>query len=544
MSKNQIKPSRLLLIFGLITPWLVLFYLFFKFTLNLPLRDDYRIFITFQKIYLNATSIPEKIRAVFLPENESYPIFMRLIMIGQYHLDGIMNFRHILLFCWLFILAIWLVYWKKLSSSKDFATVFGLWLLNPLNYDFFYRPDVATYQLVAFGFSVFAMYAATEYKRSTVLFKIFFIISYAFIITGSINGIFSSVIIILYFFLKKEKKILIIVSTIVTIQLILLYLGRGNGKSIGITENLLRYNYELVFAYFMSLGGVFFLNQSSFFQILSGILGLSFFSIAFYHLFIKTKDFVNFKSMVFLFSALSLAAIVGLRYNYWLPGYLSIFESRYKLYGITIILIVLSIYYDKFSSKSGNFFILFVSILLLFAGIYKAIFMLKDQQLTQITDAYNVGNGCVNQTYANKFLTTDTHAKFLKEKGAFDFYEKEEQIESLLKPENLLPFSKIDYTKNVADPMAMGDWAKTETPLSRIEAFGNFPKYNYYLIRFNLKNGKKALHFLLPPIQSFRQNLTGSVNQYSKLSHEYYFEIFEGLNPEDAEIYGVNEIKL
>ena len=92
--------------------------------------------------------------------------------------------------------------------------------------------------------------------------------------------------------------------------------------------------------------------------------------------------------------------------------------------------------------------------------------------------------------------------------------------------------------------MAMGDWAKTETPLSRIEAFGNFPKYNYYLIRFNLKNGKKALHFLLPPIQSFRQNLTGSVNQYSKLSHEYYFEIFEGLNPEDAEIYGVNEIKL
>lgn len=529
---------------GILFPWLTLVFFFYKYSLNLPVRDDHRVFIGFQKYYFKADTFLAKLQTILIPDNESHPIFMRTLSVLQTYIDGEINFQHILIFCWVFIVIVWWIYFRGLSKSKTFRLIFGLWILNLLLYELFFRTDVATYQMATFGLSVFVLYASTLYKNSSIYWKFLFFVVFFLAPTGSINGFIANGLVIIYLGIKKEKRALWISLILFSAQIIIFYFLSDEGKSISLFENIKRYNYELVIAFFMSLGGIFNLNHSFIFQIISAILGFGFFSFTAYYLFIKRPDFVNFKSLLFLFSALSLAAIVTLRYNYWLPGYSSIFESRYKIYGVSIILIAFSIFYEKFKSKFINGLIVVTSVLIFAAGVYKGIFLLEGQQLTQITDSYNIGEGSLKQDFAIRYLTTNQHALELKQNGIFDFYDSRNKIQKLLDDSQKLEYKDINLSEKLDDPLNRGDWAKMEIPLQRITVNGSFPRYNYYIIKFTLKNGKHGIYFLMPPIKSLRQKISGNPKKYNYLSHTYYFDFFEGFDPQSAEVYGLDSIDL
>lgn len=529
MMKTLRKPSVWAL--GLL-PILLHFILLGKYAINFPLKDDYRVFVSYLYHYLQS---PDKWAALALPENESRPIVMRLSVLAQFFIDGALNFKHLLIFCnvslVVFLGCISLHFYKK----KEFlALSFAcLLFLNPLLYEMYFRNDVGTYQLASFSLAIFLFYGATNYQSAPKWLRCLFLLGFMLTPLGSINGFIASTLIILYFFLEK-KRMAFVLLVILIFQLYLV-LG-GDSKSAGILENIMKYNYQLLYAYFLSLGGILVFIQHSFIWPIVAISMIIVLGYVIWKMFYPWKWRLDFEKMVFLFSIASLGLIVILRYNYWITGYPSVLESRYKIYGAFPLLMFFVIVGRRWGKKA--YLSTAVCLVLLYAaGFYKGKQQLELLHQEKITEAYNVYHDSYELEFARAFFVNEEKRRYLEEHGFYSFKEADKILKKALREENRLKPIAHQWRVLSEDPGSDGDWAGFPVPMSNFELRGEFPKKKYYFVKFY--GEKTCVQFLLPGVKPFWASSQETVR---KLSRDFYADAYSGVDFENFEVYGVDDL--
>src|SRR5690606_27799917 len=117
-----------------------------KFVRNFPLKDDYRVFVSYLYYFFNST---DKIDAITLPENESRPVLLRLITLFQHGIDGRQDFSHMLLLCNLFLVLFSGCLALHFYKRKEYwnMALGSLLIFNVMHYEMYFRNDVGAYQL-------------------------------------------------------------------------------------------------------------------------------------------------------------------------------------------------------------------------------------------------------------------------------------------------------------------------------------------------------------------------------------------------------------
>lgn len=517
-----------------------------KFVRNFPLKDDYRVFVSYLYYFLNS---PDKMDAITLPENESRPVLLRLITLFQYGVDGRQDFSHMLLLCNLFLVlfstCLALHFYKKKEYWNMALT--SLLVFNVMHYEMYFRNDVGAYQLLSFSFSVFLFYAAAYYHQLGKFLRVLFFLVFIITPLGSINGFLANVLVVAGFLIdKRSRKAGIATALLLVLQLFLMVSAHGDSKGFNVFENIAKYNLQLVYAYFLSLGGIFNLISNSLTWGAIALVSAGIFIYTFYHLFFPFRLQLDFEKLLFIFCAVSLALIVVLRYNYWMQGYVSVLESRYKIYGALVILLFFVILGRKFHSVRWlkGAITVFLT-LLFFGGLYKGSLGLKFQQLEQITEAYNVYEGGYRESYARAFYINSEKKKYLEEKGIYSFKEARTLFDSILQEKNRLTgITSVELKKLDFDPMSEGDWLGMPVSMSNFRANGEFPLKKYYFVKFKGETAS-CVQFLSPPPAS----VFGRIGQQQDstvhaLSKDFYAEAYEGIDFNDFEIYGVDDLGL
>lgn len=517
-----------------------------KYARNFPLKDDYRVFVSYLYYYLNS---PDKLAAITLPENESRPVLLRLITLFQYGIDGEQNFSHMLLLCNLFVvvfLTCLLVHFYKKKEYWGMALT-TLLVFNLVHYEMYFRNDVGAYQLLSFASSVFLFYSAAYYHRLGKFLRVMFFVVFIITPLGSINGLLANVLVVTSFLLdKRNRKTGVITALLLVSQLILMVSASGESKDFNVFENIAKYNLQLVYAYFLSLGGIFNLisNPATWGAIALVSAGMFFYT--FYSLFFPLEFKLDFEKLLFIFCSVSLALIVVLRYNYWMEGYVSVLESRYKIYGGLVILLFFVILGRKFGSVRWvkPAITVFLGLLYL-GGLYKGRLGLKSQQLEQVTEAYNVYEGGYEENYARIFYVNSEKKEYLEENGIYSFKAARTFFDGILREENRLSgVTSVHLEKLDFDPMSEGDWPGMPVSMSNFRAEGEFPRKKYYFVKFNGETAS-CVQFLNPPLTTiFEKIATPEAETIQALSKDFYAEAYQGIDFNNYEIYGVDDLGL
>lgn len=546
MIKRGEKIGIILLI---MFPVIVHLILLNKHSLNVPFKDDYRVFMSYLYYFFNA---PDKFKAVLLPDNESYPVIMRLITLTQYSLDRALNFRHILFFCNLFLLLFFLSLTGHFIKKKEYWAIafMSLLVLNVMHHEMYFRTDVGTYQLVSFSFSIFLFYAATNYNTVSKFTRFMFYV--AFIVTplGSINGMVANALIALYFLLNhSNKKLAWFTNIVFIIQVVgISFIGSNNSPSESLFSNIQKYGSELFYAYFLALGGIFNLINHPTLWMAIAILSFIIFIYTFYKLFFPFELKLDFEKLVFLFCTGSLALIVLLRYNYWLKGYESILESRYKIYGALVICLFFLVLFREYSRN----ILVKVAIpsfltLLFLAGLYKGKQMLNLQNVDQMTEAYNVQEGGFNATYAELFYVNEMKKNTLEHNSIYSFHKVKSIIDSLLSDHNkITQYAKTaQFIDKPGELDNLGEWESPLIDFQTFKATGNFPVRKFYFIKFAGENNKSCVQFLNPPpLSIIKKVLNEDRKEIESLNRIIPTSSFDDIDFTDFEIYGVDDLGL
>ncbi len=538
--RNKRESSGIFLL--IIIPIVTHLFLLNKYAVNLPFKDDYRVFVSYIHLFFNS---PEKLKLIFLPDNESYPVLMRVITLFQYTLDGRLDFRHILLLCnlflFLFATSLSLHFYKK----KEYWNIAFMCLLvfNTFHHEMYFRTDVGTYQLLSFSFSIFLFYGVSYYNSLSVFTRVLFYIALIITPFGSINGMLAIAMVVGYLLINQEnKRALIATSLIFLIQILVIINVRGDGKSLSVFDNIIKYNFQLVYAYFLALGGVFVVRLNSTVWVITSIISAVLFFYTFYKLFFPFKFKLNFEKLIFLFSSASLALIVILRYNYWIEGYVSVLESRYKIYGALIVLlfcVVLGRQYQRLRPL-----ISLVLIGIFFIGMFKGTFMLKLQQSEQITEAYNIYEDTYIESFARPNYITKEKKEYLAQHSIYSFASGKYILDKIFIEDNKLNSTTTSDIQLRKNPMENVDWDGLDFKLKLFTVYGHFPKRAYYFVKFNHKDKSSSVLFLQPPPKSILNHLFNKSEDIIELSSNFYPDAFKETDFSDFEIYGVDDLGL
>lgn len=539
-------PNRTKYLIGLIIvlPIIVHFFLLSRHSLDIPYKDDYRVILNYLYHYFHFSSFWE---AVFLPENENHPVIMRLIVLSHYHILGRLDFQYILWFCNLFLVVSYCCLALHFYRRKEFWNigVLSLLMLHPFMYEMYFRNDVGTYQLVSFALTIFVFYCASYYSQLNTLTRTLFFIAFMATPFGSINGFLGSAIVVMYFLVNKEnRKVLIALSIILAVQIALTIAVSGDGKSISIMTNIVKYNYELVYAFFLSFGGIFTVVSSPAIWPFIAVVSFAIFWYTFYQLFFPFTFKLNFEKLVFIFSAVSLALIVILRYNYWQHGYISVLESRYKIYGALVIILFFSILARKYALKiwvkpSITLFL----ILLYLVGLYKGVNILRSKNMEQFVEAYNTTQDVFREDFAVSQFINKERRSFLEKHKVYSFSLSDKIAKNVFVEKNRLKnVSSHKFEELSDDPLSKGDYGLFFSKLSFFQVEGSFPKKAYYFVRFNGKDNKTCLQYLAPEPKWFYEKLFQRKNTINTLVTPFYIDTIVGIDFDDFEIYGVDDL--
>lgn len=241
----------------ILTATAVHLFLLGKYAVNLPFKDDYRVFVNYLYYFFN---YEHRLSLIFLPDNESHPVLMRLITLLQYFIDGQLDFRHILWFCNLFLLLILVTLSAHFYRRKEYWNIAFVFLLvlNTMHHELYFRTDVGTYQTLSFSFSLFLFYGAVYYNSVGRWIRVLFYIAFILTPFGSVNGMLANGLVVVYFLVNREnRKALVMTAVLLVIQLLFIAVFlSAEGKSLNVWENISKYNFELIYAYFLALGGV------------------------------------------------------------------------------------------------------------------------------------------------------------------------------------------------------------------------------------------------------------------------------------------------
>jgi hypothetical protein len=544
---RQIMRKWFFILLALI-PILIHFYVLKEYTFDFPFEDDFRVIVKYLYLYLSQNTWQEKLNIFLLGENESFPLLQRLMVTGQYFFTGEQHIRSMLIGCNLLLVFIIYIFYKNAKNTPQYSLIImSLIVFNTVHHEMFFRLDVASYQFFTLFLAICCMYLASQWAALNKIEKLLLLLLFILAPFGSVNGILTHVMVLgIFIFSKKYKPFLSFLFISILIFIFIYSLGSANEESAGVFENIRKYNFQLLYGYFLSVGGMFTIFQGEkgyLFGVFFGILIIASNIILILKFYKKNQLFEIF---LFLFSASTLAAVVILRYNYWQIGYESVLGSRYKIYGALMCISALMLYLKNYEKPSlavilGTFSIAFCAQVL---GTVRGIHMMNHQRLMQLTEAHNINQHVLIPENNELRFVADDVQKYLEEHHAFTANSVDAHLENVLKKSDTISFKNYALSSYSDDPSLKGDWGKMAIPLHHFKIQGDFKKYKFYFARISDSNKKNIVVYLFPMTKSLIKSfIEPNTTRLSELSRDFYFGFFDLKAPYKLELYGTNTIQ-
>ncbi len=537
--------KNILLWFLILIPVIIHLYVLDKFSLNFPFEDGHRVFLDFSYNYLNAQNIGEKITLFLTPDNESRPFLIRISLLIQLALLDKINFRYLLIAFNIYTFILAAVFIKKYWKNPYLVIISCFGLLSLCNWELFFRSDVASYQLATISLSNLAFFLISNTNQHSSFFKKCIIFICLFLVPfGSAIGFITVFLVIIYAFIRKTQPRWYYILVLFIFQLYLyLSFGTGYESSGSFLQNIVKYKFELIWAYFMSLGGMFqFISNIQGYAV-SGAFGILIFTTCSWFLlkYWKEKD-LDFEKLVFLFMASSLAIIVLNRYNYWVVGYDSVLVPRYKIYGVIILILTISFVFKRINNFVIKVSMTIIIILMFVFWLLKSWYLITLKIETQMIDAYNLEKGMVRNDVANNTFEAGYKYDYLKKNGYFNANELYNEVLIKIKNGTIVYPEKAILKYVDFDPTFESDWGGKNTVLNKIFIYGTFPTSETYFIQLIDKNNKAIILNGFRKPTSVLKRVVTKETQIDFLSKEFEMEYFKLEKPLKCRVICVNPV--
>lgn len=494
--KKKHPLKNLSLWFFVCIPIVLHFVFLSKFSLNFPFEDDHRVFMDFFYNYLNADDFKDRILILLTPDNESRPFLIRLSLLIPLSIFKTIDFKSILYFVNIYTFLLLWIFIRKYRESPIFLVLISFLLLSHCSWEMFFRNDVASYQLATVSLSILLFYLISlPIGLQNILIGILFYFCLLVVPFGSALGFVTVFLIMFYAFFRKIYFHRFVILCLLVFQVVVYIISdTGDGNNISPFDNLFKYNYQLIWAYFIALGGQFRFIYNDLGYTISGCLGVLTLIFSTYFL-LKNWDSkaYDFEKLIYVFGAGSLSLIVISRFNYWIIGYDSVLGARYKIYGILVFLVGMSFVFRMKIEPRVKWAIVGVFIVFYVGWLLKSSDYLNLKNETQMMDAYNLENGIVRNEKQNTTFEADFKYQYLKQNGYFNANDLYLKVLSKIKngivvlPEKAV-LSQVDF-----DPAFESDWGGKEEKLYKIVVTGHFPMSSNYFIRIIDINNKTML---------------------------------------------------
>ncbi|MFD1816092.1 hypothetical protein SAMN04515674_112125 [Pseudarcicella hirudinis] len=427
MFESAKKESQYLIRAGIFLPILIFIAFLITFSINVPWMDDMDAFPDFLGRFLKADNWDEKWWLLFKPNNEHRIVYAKLMNLWWYFVTGELNMKLIMIFGNITLLGILWLFWRVLKEQniplKYFLPI-PLLLLHPQYYLIsLWSITGHQYQPVIF-FGLLGIFLLTRNTITTFIFAVLVIIFDSFTMS---NGLFFWFVGIIILLLQGRIRLtgIWVILTILTIK-IYFYKFDTEANDLGFAY-FMKHPHESFLGFFTTLGGsVDFWNHKAIFvrSIAPTILGMVLVSIGTYWslglaLYSKELPFSWLKltrkgklfelhqriadkpiNLLILGGFLFLAAnalVIGiLRPRF---GYFVMLVSNYKIYPITLLILVYLMLLTGWLRKTSNqkYFYLFLVFSLLFniASYLKFTPEVIERRKDLLVRAYNQKNNLI-----------------------------------------------------------------------------------------------------------------------------------------------------
>lgn len=529
----------------ILIPVLIHLFVLDKFSLNFPFEDGHRVFLDFSYNYLNAQNLSEKITLFLTPDNESRPFLIRISLLTQLALFDKINFRYLLIAFNIYTFILVAVFIKRYWKNPYLVIISCFGLLSLCNWELFFRSDVASYQLATISLSTLVFFLLSNTNQISSFFKKCIIVVCLFLVPfGSAIGFITVFFVIIYAFIRKTEPRWYYILALFIFQLYLYFsFGTNDESSGGFIQNVFKYKFELIWAYFMSLGGMFQYISNYASYAVSGVLGILIFTGCSWFLLKHWKEKnLDFEKLVFLFMASSLAIIVLNRYNYWVIGYESVLVPRYKIYGVIMLLLAISFVFKRINSSATKVSITIGVIIMYVFWLLKSWYLITLKKETQMIDAYNLEKGMVRNDVANNTFEAGYKYDYLKKNGYFNANELYNEVLFKIKNGTIVYPEKVTLKYVDFDPTFESDWGGKNTVLNKIFLYGIFPESETYFIQLIDKNNKAIILNGFRRPSSVLKRLVSQETQIDFLSKEFEMEYFKLEKPLTCRVICVNPV--
>jgi hypothetical protein len=196
--------TKVVIVGILILPFALFFFNVIRFAVDIPVQDDYGIFVGFILGWLKAGGLIERLGLIFVQQNEHRVAFARLVTLAEYSLTGKVNFSVLTVFGtigWgLSVALLCYVLAKKYSLSivEVLPIPYILFMFTQFNNMFMATTAITFYSSILFSLLLFLSLV----KKKTILACLLFIIA---LFTNG-NGVLLFPVGVLYLLLERRWR--------------------------------------------------------------------------------------------------------------------------------------------------------------------------------------------------------------------------------------------------------------------------------------------------------------------------------------------------
>lgn len=443
----QIKKEKWLIYIGILIPIVLFFGMFFYYTVDIPINDDYSAILDFTNKIISTDSISDKVKIFFSQHNEHRIAYDRFWTLISYKIHKQLNFNFLALIGNLSLIPIFYIFSQKALKNQKQKNLIYLIPISVLVFNISFHENMTFAMATMSNFTVFVFsILSIHYLTKDTLTQKMFILSIVFLILALLTqggGMFVIPISIGLLVYKKEKKYLLIYIGISFLLITLYFYGYEKPpNSPSIIETILYFKIRALLFSFAFLGNAFnyyliYTNDQSESIGITTIIGVLFFMFFLYT--IKSK---YYKKNLFAFSIMALIVIASFATGLTRCqlGLETAGASRYRINGVIFLLGALLWCVDNLDYKFRKTTIISLSILyLFFIGVnqYEFLSFRKKQSLL---GALHYQSG--DYTKLNGF-EQELYKRVLTESSKNETY----FLPSLTDLETYFPFSKRELNK-------------------------------------------------------------------------------------------------
>jgi hypothetical protein len=355
------KAKKYVSYFILTLPAIIFYGLFFKYTINAPINDDYQAVLDSVNKIISTDSISEKFKILFAQHNEHRIVYDRLWSIISYKLHYNINFNFLSFIGNLSLLGMVLILYKRFSLLQKSIVLFlpiTVVLFNISSWEnmTFAMASMSNFTVYLFILISLGFITSDTISKKRNLYLAFLFLFLAVMTQG--GGLFLIPISLLVLLYKKEYKSAIIFC-VLCFGLLALYFYNYQKppQSMGMFDSIVKFNFDIILFAFAFLGNAFnyylIHNNPVYSNHFTMFVGGFFFLLFLYITYTKyyKKNLFIYSLMLLLVMSAFVTAISRITFGIETAG-----ASRYRINGIIFFITLYFWFIDTREAKTAKYF--------------------------------------------------------------------------------------------------------------------------------------------------------------------------------------------